>query len=221
MLTASSSRLPPLWHPDVREAGLPLGVVAAGLSHAGHDALSLHLLPTRQEDSQQESVCQEMMSHRPRSIRDGCLSHLIYMAVRHTTATSTSIGGTFVRPKLSIIADHMRGRPGRQGRKQVLMRTPRGRDGCHDLTARTTPRRSFEARCPFEGHGWCRAAARQRTRGGRTAQRRELHFHSTTHIHLHSHIPLLIDWMLACTALDVRLGCVSEYSVRLCTCSCM
>ncbi|KAH8729534.1 hypothetical protein BGZ61DRAFT_183502 [Ilyonectria robusta] len=44
------SRIPSVWNPDVRQAGLPVGFVPASIFNAGHDAVPLHLLPLRQAD---------------------------------------------------------------------------------------------------------------------------------------------------------------------------
>ena len=51
------SRLPPFRDPDVREAGLPMGVECLGVPDGGYDAVPIHLLQVREAHQGEESVC--------------------------------------------------------------------------------------------------------------------------------------------------------------------
>jgi hypothetical protein len=56
------SRLPAVRQPNVQQARLPMGLVAAGLPQRGHGALPLHLLQVWQEDQGSQPIRQELGS---------------------------------------------------------------------------------------------------------------------------------------------------------------
>ncbi|POR35171.1 Bicyclomycin resistance protein, putative, partial [Tolypocladium paradoxum] len=61
--------VPAVWESDVREAGLPMGVVAAGLAHRRHAAVPIHILQIREADPGQEPVCHRLAASQDNSIQ--------------------------------------------------------------------------------------------------------------------------------------------------------